>query len=309
MNCADRQMRIPLFFRRMNRQARKAGRRTRINGERTQTTGQEDLDHYLAQILVNVSQLLLRNGYGFRRFNRLARRAFVEAAVALDADSQHRTSIARIAAITGLTRIEVSNLRRPKVDWLVDTSTASNRAIGVARGWCSDPRYLNNRKSPKQLPFASTGSSFTNLVKKYSKDIPARAMLVEMKRLRMVKEDSRGLVHLVRSGVITEKSTIAAMRAISPWVGFFGKAGVGTSREELTSTARQLHVHFESLPQVYAAVREIEERRASFVAGLEHLGTRPRKEAAYELTISVAVAAEKPRRTTRTKKLDLDNGS
>jgi hypothetical protein len=280
----------------MNRQARKRGRNSRIGDERTLTpSGQEDLDHYLAKILVNVTQLLLRNGYGFRQFNRLARRAFVEAAVALDAHSEHRTTIARIAAITGLTRIEVSQLRRHRVDWLTNPNNHLNRAIGVAKGWISDPNYLGNHNRPKQLPFTSSGSSFTKLVKKYSKDIPARAMLVEMKRLRMVKEDSIGLLHLVSSRLVTAKSTIAAMRAISPWVSFFVKTG----SDDLTSTARQLRVHFDSLPQVYAAVRELEARRASFFAGLEHLGTRQKKEAAYELTISVAVAAEKPRRTRR----------
>jgi len=284
----------------MNRQARKVGRRRRTSGEGTPTaSGQENLDHYLAQILVNVTQLLLRNGYGFRRFNKLARWAFVEAAVALDSDSEHRSSTARIAAITGLTRIEVSQLRGPKLDWPVNEGTPSNRAISVANGWRSDRKYLNHRNRPKQLPFNSTDSSFTKLVKKYSKDIPARAMLVEMKRLEMVKEDSEGFLELVRGNVTTAKSSVAAMRAISPWVSFFGKTGAGTNRDEVTSTARQLRVHFESLPQVYAAVRELEERRASFVAGLEHLGTQPRKDAEYELTISVAVAAEKPRRTRK----------
>ncbi|MEO8063713.1 MAG: DUF6502 family protein [Pseudomonadota bacterium] len=253
----------------------------------------------MTQILVNVAQLLLRNGYGFRRFNKLARLAFVEAAVEVDSGSALRPSIARIAAVTGLTRIEVSQLRRDGSELALSEATPLNRAIRVASGWSSDATFLSNRRKPLCLPFASSGASFTKLVKKYSGDIPARAMLVEMVRLGMAKETPLGLVELVRVDIRAPKPALAAMRAISPWVNFFSKTGGEGADEELTSTARQLKIHFDSMPQVYAAVRELENRRTSFVAGLELLGTRSKRNAKYELTISVAVAAEKPLRAKK----------
>jgi hypothetical protein len=289
----------------MKRPAPKVGRRTQTKRASTlEPSEPSEIDRHLAQILINVAQLLLRNGYGFRRFNKLSRLAFVEAAVAMDSGSELRPSIARIAAVTGLTRIEVSQLRRSRPDWRPNVLTPSNRAIRVASGWSSDATFLGKRNRPIPLQFATAGASFTKLVKKYSGDIPARAMLVEMKRLGIVRESSRGEIQLVRRNVRTAKPTMAAMRAISPWVNFFGKAGGRGVDEELTSTARQLKIHFESLPQVYAAVREIEHRRASFVAGLEPLGTRSKKDAEYELTISVAVAAEKPRRASKSIVID-----
>ncbi|MEJ0086218.1 MAG: DUF6502 family protein [Pseudomonadota bacterium] len=251
------------------------------------------------QILVNVAQLLLRNGYGFRRFNKLARLAFVEAAVALDAGSDLRPSIARIAAATGLTRIEVSQLRRARSASQLTETTPLNRALSVALGWSSDAAFLGERNRPRRLPFAASDASFTRLVKKYSGDIPARAMLLEMERLGMVRESEIGFVELVRGNSRAVKPALAAIRAISPWVNFFSKSGDEGGNEDLTSTARQLKIHFESLPQVYAAVREIENRRASFITGLELLGTRSSKNAEYELTISVAVAAAKPLRAKK----------
>jgi len=284
----------------MNRPARTVGRRTKTKSARTRKLSEpKHIDRHLAHILANVAQLLLRNGYGFRRFNKLARLAFVEAAVAVDSGSERRPSIARIAAVTGLTRIEVSQLRRSRSDRRLTELTPPNRAIRIASGWCSDAAFLGNHERPMPLPFAKGGPSFTKLVKKYSGDIPARAMLVEMKRLGMIRESSLGTVQLVRGSIRATRPTIAAMRAISPWVNFFSKAGDQGSDEELTSTARQLRLHFESLPQIYAAIRELEHRRASFVAGLESLGTRSKRSAEYELTISVAVAAEKPRLAKR----------
>jgi Family of unknown function (DUF6502) len=284
----------------MKRPARTVRRQSETErGRPRDRSGPKQIDRHLSQILVNVAQLILRNGYGFRRFNKLARQAFVEAAVALDSGSAPRPTTARIAAVTGLTRTEVSQLRRAESDWRSGERTPSNRAIRVASGWSSDPTFLGRRDRIMRLPFDKAGASFTKLVKKYSGDIPARAMLVEMKRLGMVRETSQGTVELVREDIRTARSTIAAMRAISPWVNFFGKAGCDGADEVLTSTARQLRIHFESLPQVYAAVRELEHRRESFVAGLELLATRPKKNAEYELTISVAVAAEKPLRAKK----------
>jgi hypothetical protein len=284
----------------MNRRVRTVGQRARRTQARSLApTASNDIDRYLMQILVNVGQLLLRKGYGFRRFNKVARLAFVEAALTLDAGSGLRPSIARIAAATGLTRIEVSQLRRNTSASQLNEATPLNRAISVALGWSSDRAFQGEKGKPLQLPFAAPGPSFTKLVRKYSGDIPARAMLIEMERLGMTRESDNGSVELVRDSNRTVKPAIAAIRAISPWVNFFKKAGDEGSNEGLTSTTRQIRIHFESLPQVYAAVRELESRRTSFIAGLELLGTRSRRNAEYDLTISVAVAAAKPLRAKK----------
>jgi hypothetical protein len=223
----------------------------------------------------------------------------VEAAESIDAGVSRRSSTAKIAAATGLTRIEVSQLRRAKSNSTLKEAAPLNRAIRVAIAWGADQEFKVDRKKPLCLPFAGPGPSFTGLVRKYGGDIPARAMLAEMRRLGMVKEMMNGLIELVSRKTRAVKPAVAAIRAISPWVNFLSNAGGGGSNEGLTSTARQLKIHFESLPQVYAAVRELESRRTSFVTGLELLGTRSKRSAEYELTISVAVAAAKPLRAKK----------
>src|SRR5688572_5597803 len=159
-------------------------------------SGSDDLDHKLSEILTSIAHLLLRNGYGFARLGKLTKMAFVNAAKALDDDSKSKISIARIAAVTGLTRIEVSQLLRSEARKGYPASEPLNRAERVAIGWQGDNDYCDSRGFPLALPFASAGRSFSRLVKKYSGDIPARAMLIEMKRLRMVRHDSSDTVRL-----------------------------------------------------------------------------------------------------------------
>ena len=258
----------------------------------------KDLDGLLIQILTSFAEPLLRNGYGFRHFNTLARSAFVRAAEELNSEFRKHSSTAKIAAVTGLTRVEVSKLRKSSVSMAKFRGKSLSRAIRIAAGWRSDKAFFSGDSRPNLLAFSSRGQSFTKLVKKYGGDVPARAMLGEMKRLQLVRETASGQIQLVRGSIRARQSTVEAMRAISPWVNFFRHSGSKDKTRNLTSSARQFSLHFESLPQVFAAARELEERRQSFVTGLELLGTETKKTSKYALTVSVALAASKPKLST-----------
>jgi hypothetical protein len=256
--------------------------------------GSRNLDQHLAKILVNIANILLRNGYGFGRVSNLTKIAFVDAAKAIGTASGKRLSIARIAAVTGLTRIEVSRLLNVDRRHSLSMTVPFNRANRVARGWASDREFLGSGSRPKSLPFDAPRTSFVRLVRKYSGDIPARAMLLEMERQGMVRHDSRDVVSLVRENLPTSRATIAVMRAISPWVNYLANFEDNGRRKDLTSNTGQLKVYLDSIPEVRAATRELEMRRIAFVEGISQLGTRGKRDGKYELTISVAVAAAKP---------------
>ena len=83
------------------------------------------------------------------------------------------------------------------------------------------------------------------------------------------------------------------MRAISPWLEMLASTNCSNRLGEVTSKAKQVHVAFNSLPQLLAAVRELEHRRVAFVNGLEQLGAESGASRKHSLTISIAVAAEK----------------
>jgi len=248
------------------------------------------LDDQLGQILASLAQLLLRNGYGFSRVSKLTKIAFVNAAKAIDVGSMAKISIARIAAVTGLTRIEVSQLLRTTGARKAPIREPLNRAARVVTGWLSDKAFRDAHGQPKALPFVSTRTSFSALVKKYSGDIPARAMLSEMKRLGMVRHDSSDTVRLERGRQQGSRLTISAIRAITPWIHFLADVERVGNRGALTSDARKFQLKFDSLPQILAATREIEKRRAVFVESLRHLGSNSKQSSKFQIDVSVAVA-------------------
>lgn len=248
------------------------------------------VDHHLLQILESIAHLLLRHGYGFSRVNKLTKVAFVNAARAIDARSLSRISIARIAAVTGLTRTEVSQLLRSADYRASSISEPLNRAARVASGWVSDQKFCDELGHPRRLAFTSTRNSFTTLVKKYSGDIPARAMLAEMKRLGMVRHDSDDGVRLGKTKRSGSRLTISAMRAIAPWVHFFSDIDKFGQMAELKSDAQRLRLQFESIPQALAATRDIENRRAKFVEALKNLGSCTDGRAKHYLDVSIVMA-------------------
>jgi hypothetical protein len=252
------------------------------------------LESHLGRVLLSIATLLVGSGYAYSRLSRLAREAFVDAAASLLHSEKRKINIARIAATTGLTRTEVSKIIRRSsrpTQWPHDPG---NRSANVAAGWISDEDFVDSRKKPRRLPFKGGRFDFTALVKKYSGDIPVRAMLVEMLRLGMVSQDAHGAIRLVRPAIKVSSATASAMRAVSPWVGLLEESVRESPNSNLSSNTHKIDLFFDSEPQVNAVMRLLRNRRAAFVDGLSELGTRTKRNGNVSLRITVAIAATKP---------------
>jgi hypothetical protein len=282
----------------------KRGTRTKFQGAKkdAQKASFLHLDEQLDRILSNLADLLLRHGYGYQRISRLTKIAYVKAAHEIGKRERSRSSIARIAALTGLTRIEVSKILKSANNPETNAESELNRATRVAYGWVSDTRFLNDKREPKVLAFSGR-HGFAQLVRKYSGDIPARAMLSEMKRLGMVTHAENDVVSLIRQRPVPARSTIDAIGAIVPWVDLLADAVESSEGTNLSSKTQQLRIYFESQSQVLSSIRELENRRRSFVSSIEQLGTNSRATGGLELTVSIAVAAAQPKRIGRRKRL------
>jgi hypothetical protein len=176
-----------------------------------------------------------------------------------------------------------------------------NRVARVAIGWLKDKKFSHQNLKPRPLVFAGAGNTFSELVRKYSGDIPPKAMLSEMIRLGMVRKDQRGLVTLVRSDVAQSRRTTTALKAFIPWISFLARASTMHVDRELTSKSDKVELQFSSLPQVLAAMRDLNSRHKAFVNAIEQMGSRTEGSGRYSLDVSVAIAATNPRVSSRTR--------
>jgi len=169
-------------------------------------------------------RILLRNGVPFRTFTEIAKRVYVSVASEEFAIEGRKPSVSRVSVITGLSRKEISRVKET-VGSDEDISVQRyNRVARVISGWIGDPKFHDGAGEPKELAVENGEISFAELVRLYSGDVPARAILDELVRVGSVTRTGKGRVRLLA-------------RAYVPQTGETDKIGIlGTDVADLIFT-------------------------------------------------------------------------
>lgn len=137
----------------------------------------------VVRLLRPLVRLLLRYGMSYGTFAELAKSVFVDVAAKEYALTNRKQSDSRVSVITGLSRKEVARVKQTPI--LADVASAKqyNRAARVISGWQIDPRFCTTDGRPAPLLWTGSTASFADLVKAYSGDMTARAVLDELIRV------------------------------------------------------------------------------------------------------------------------------
>jgi hypothetical protein len=149
-------------------------------------TLQKALIAAILRILRPLVRILLRNGVSYGAFSDLAKWVYVDVADKEFGIEGRKQTVSRISIITGLNRKEVSKQLEMEHPDDQEGNREYNRAARVITGWIRDAHYLEEDGEPQLLNFDGEGASFSQLVKDYSGDIPARAILDELLRVGAV---------------------------------------------------------------------------------------------------------------------------
>ena len=133
-----------------------------------------------ARILKPLIRILLRNGVSYGTFADIAKSQFVEVARKEFGIEGRKQSISRVAVITGLTRKEVQRHIRVRHPKDMESADRYNRAARVIGGWRRDEQFLDHCGKPAILAITGDGDTFQELVRRYSGDVPYRAVLDEL---------------------------------------------------------------------------------------------------------------------------------
>ncbi|MEO0421015.1 MAG: DUF6502 family protein [Pseudomonadota bacterium] len=158
-------------------------------------------------------KMLIRQGVAFGEFAEVLKQVYVEVASDHYALPNKKISGSRIAILTGLTRKDVKRIVDFLNDSEGDTTVAPapnlNRATRVLSGWHQDPDFTGPYGFPVDLPFEGS-PSFSELVKRYSGDMPARAMLEELQRVGAVARQDDGCFRVLTRYYIATRSPMEA---------------------------------------------------------------------------------------------------
>ena len=154
-------------------------------------------------ILKPLIGLMYRNGMAFGEFSRLAKLAYIEVIEKELMEATQKATTSQIAISSGLTRKDVSNLRKevaPNPD--EKEHVKQNRATRVISAWISDPEFCRSLGKAKNLNIQGEHGTFEKLVAQYSGDMPYRAMLKELLRIGAIELNDDDEVTLVRAAYI-----------------------------------------------------------------------------------------------------------
>jgi hypothetical protein len=154
----------------------------------------------LEKILRPLFRILLRNNMSFKAFTDVAKRAYVEVATNDFGIPGKKQSVSRVALLSGLTRKEVQRLL--ELDRTSDTEVGEryNRAARVVAGWVRDADFSDSKGNPRDLLISggapAGAATFADLVRRYSGDIPFRAVLDELLRVKVAERTGEDSIRL-----------------------------------------------------------------------------------------------------------------
>ncbi len=151
------------------------------------TENNNNLNKTFLIILQPLARLFLRFGRGYREYSELSKSAFVTVASEDYGVHGRPTNVSRIAAMTGLTRKDISRVRA-RIEAGKGAETDRTTPVKeVIAGWCSNDEFLDENGQPALLPLFGKRASFQSLVRQFAGDIPEGAMRKELQRIRAVE--------------------------------------------------------------------------------------------------------------------------
>jgi hypothetical protein len=142
------------------------------------------------RLLHPLAQFLLEARIGVGELHALTKLAYVAVAAerGRSGGGSQRPNVARIAAETGLTRVDVAALLAEQAGHAGPARRGRVRAERVLAGWWEDPAFLDRTGAPARLKPKGPRLSFAALVKRHSGDRHTAPILDELLRAKAVRQ-------------------------------------------------------------------------------------------------------------------------
>lgn len=162
---------------------------------------QTSLPRALDKMLRIIVRMLLRNGIAYASFAEQLKQLYVEVASKEFHLQGKPQTISRVSVLTGINRKEVKRLQQEVIEE-APIERHHNRAARVVSGWMTDPAFRDENGDPNLLPMDDSPGSFNTLVKRYSGDMPVKAILEELVRVGVAANHDNQQIELKQKAYI-----------------------------------------------------------------------------------------------------------
>ncbi|MGB9700687.1 MAG: DUF6502 family protein [Thermodesulfobacteriota bacterium] len=201
------------------------------------------------RILKPLVRILLRHGISYNTFADLAKWAYIDVATREFCLEGRKQTTSRVSILTGLTRKEVKKVRELKHPEDQASMERYNRAARVIAAWQREAEFLEPHGQPKALPMAGEGATFTELVRRFSGDVPARAIKDELLRVGAVEELPDGRLRLLARAYIPRRSEKDKIHILGTDVAFLISTIDHNLQTQVSEPFFQRKVAYDNLPQ------------------------------------------------------------
>lgn len=165
------------------------------------------------KILRPLIRILLRHGVSFGTFADLAKWVYIDVATQEFGIQGRKQTTSRVSTITGLSRREVMRIRQSQPE-VASITERHNRAARVVAAWRREKKFLDENGKPIPLAMEGEGSTFSELVHRFSGNVPPRAILDELMRVGAVERMEDGRISLRVRAYIPIKNDIGRMHLL-----------------------------------------------------------------------------------------------
>jgi hypothetical protein len=217
----------------------------------------------ILRLLRPLVRILLRNGVSYSTFADYAKWVYVDVASQEFGIEGRKQTTSRVSVITGLSRKEVMRVRKlPKPDDSASTERY-NRAARVIAAWRRDRNFLDAKGRPAPLPMTGPRVSFSELVKRFSGDVPVRATLDELIRVGAVERLEDGRINLLTRSYIPASSDADKLHILGTDVTHLISTIDHNLKSDPTGPFFQRKVAYDNLPdEVLPVFRKLSAKRA-----------------------------------------------
>jgi len=164
---------------------------------------QQVLIDALFRLMRPLVRILLRQGLTSEAFEDIARRVYVDVAEKDFALRDKKQTTSRIGVLTGLNRKEVARQLKTPMTHPESRLSAQSRVERVLSAWVRDEDFHDEKGDPTPLSFLGP-NSFSELVRRHSGDMPARAVADELIRIGLLREEADRTLTLLSRGYVPD---------------------------------------------------------------------------------------------------------
>lgn len=223
----------------------------------------KSLSAAILRLLRPLIRILLRNGVSYGTFADLVRWMYVDVAMKEFSIEGRKQSTSRVSVLTGLSRKEVKRMQEISRPEDTERDEKYNRAARVIAAWRRESEFQDADGKPSALSISGPWSNFSEIVRRYSGDVPVRAILDELLRIGAVKQLDNGKIVLRKKAYIPENSQADKLHILGTDVGHL----ISTIDYNLESNATQARfqrkVSYDNLPdEALPAFRKLSAKQA-----------------------------------------------